>query len=254
MEEYQYNYKLTIAYDGTSYSGWQIQPNGPSIQEEIQRALHTILRHEVSIIGSGRTDAGVHALGQIAHFKSHHVIDLYRLLNSLNGLLPRDIRVKKIDPAPLPFHAQYSATSKTYHYHMTLERFQDPFIRLYSYHLLEKIDLDVLVEASRLFLGTHDFTSFANEAHAGSAAHDAVRTLKRLDVVLETGGLRLEFEADGFLYKMVRNIVGTLLEIAAGKRCVEDIPLLFELKDRKRAGRAVPPHGLFLVKVDYPDN
>lgn len=246
-----HNYKLTIAYDGTEYGGWQVQDNAESIQQLIQNALRTVLRHEVNVVGSGRTDAGVHALGQVAHFKTHGELDLFRIFHSLNSLLPRDIRILQIEPVPLAFHAQRSAIKKTYYYHLSLNPVQDPFRRLYSFHVHEKIDLDLLASASKLFVGTHDFTSFANEAHKGAAAKDAVRTMLRLDPVLENGGLRLELEANGFLYKMVRNIVGTILEVAAKKRPIEDIPKIFAAKDRRQAGQAAPSHGLFLIKVNY---
>lgn len=246
-----YNYKLIIAYDGTQYCGWQMQPNGVTVQELLQKNIAIILRQDVVVIGSGRTDAGVHALGQVAHFHFSDRINLYRFHASINGLLPADIRVKEVVEAPLDFHAQYSAMGKIYHYHIHLDRVADPFQRLYCLHVKEKIDIDKLKEAARQFLGTHDFTAFANEAHSGCAAHDAVRTLFRLDIVEQSGGIRLEFEGDGFLYKMVRNITGTLLEIAAGKRAVEDVAELFEKKDRRLSGKAVPPQGLFLVKVHY---
>jgi len=251
MDEKRYNYRITLAYDGTCYSGWQVQPNATSIQAKVEEALKIILRKELRVIGSGRTDAGVHALGQVAHFHCDDILDLHRLLRSLNGLLPNDIRVKDIVPASLDFHAQYSATGKVYHYHLWLEKVHSPFLRHYSYHPYEKINLELLREAAALFVGTHDFTSFANEAHAGSACKDPVRTLSRLDILPEEGGVRLEFEADGFLYKMVRNIVGTLLEVASGKRSIEEIGSIFAAKDRKQAGKAAPPQGLFLVKVHY---
>ena len=247
----KYNYRMKVAYDGTLYSGWQVQPNAISIQSTIEEAIKIILRKELRVIGSGRTDAGVHALGQVAHFHCDEVLDLYRLNRSLNGLLPDDIRVKEIEPAPLDFHAQYSAIGKVYHYHIWLEKVQSPFLRLYRYHPYEKIDLELLKEAARFFVGTHDFTSFANEAHAGSACKDPVRNLFRLDLVPEEGGVRLEFEADGFLYKMVRNIVGTLLEISSGKRSIQEIAPIFEAADRTKAGKAAPPQGLFLVQVNY---
>lgn len=248
-------YKLTIAYEGTHYSGWQIQPNASSIQQNIQEALAVILKTDkMAIIGSGRTDAGVHARAQIAHFHSEERLNLHRLLVSLNGLLPRDIRVMKVEPAASHFHSQYSAVGKEYHYYLYLDRVMDPFQRLYSWHLLRKIDIDLLKQAARLFIGTHDFTSFANEAHAGTAAHDPVRTLYRLDVIEVDGGLRLEFEGDGFLYKMVRNIVGTLVDVASQKKSLEEIDQIFAAKDRRLAGMAAPPQGLFLVRVDYPDD
>lgn len=248
-----HNFKLTIAYDGTAYSGWQVQPNGLSIQEVIQDKISTILQKQVVLIGSGRTDAGVHALGQVAHFHHSSSIDLYRFFGSLNSLLPADIRVKEIIEVPLEFHAQHRAVSKIYHYHLCLETVQNPFKRLYSVHVRERIDLNVFRDASKIFLGTHDFTSFANEAHKGSAAKDAIRTLHRLDIIEEAGGIRLEFEGDGFLYKMVRNIVGTLLETAAGKYSIEDISTSLAAKDRRQTGKTAPPHGLFLVQVNYPE-
>ena len=246
-----HNFKLTIAYDGTAYSGWQVQPNGLTIQEILQDKIAIVLRSEVKVIGSGRTDAGVHALGQVAHFHFPDPIDLYRLRGALNALLPTDIRVYEIVEVPLDFHAQYSATGKIYHFHLHLAPVSDPFNYLYRWHVREKIDLGLLEAAAKLFIGTHDFTSFANEAHAGCAAHDAVRTLHRLDIVAQPGGVRLEFEGDGFLYKMVRNITGTLLEVAAGKRPIDDIKTIFAAKDRRKAGQAAPPQGLFLVQVHY---
>lgn len=242
---------MSIAYDGTAYGGWQIQPNAMSIQELIQNALKTILRHDVNLIGSGRTDAGVHALQQVAHFHTEQEVDIYRLTHSLNGILPRDIRILDIAEVPLTFHAQRNAIKKTYHYHLCLHHVQSPFRRLYSYHVREKIDLELLNEAAQMFVGTHDFTSFANEAHAGAAAKHAVRTLYRVDCIPEEDGMRIELEANGFLYKMVRNIVGTLLEVAEGKRPKEDIPRIFTAKDRREAGQAAPAHALFLAQVTY---
>ena len=254
MNEYEHshNFKLIIAYDGTHYSGWQIQPNGVSIQEKLHHALKIILKQDVHVVGSGRTDAGVHAIGQAAHFIYSSALDLRRFNNSLNALLPPDIRIRSSEEVPLNFHARYSAISKTYHYHLHFDRVMDPFHRLYRLHVFDKIDLGLLNDAAQQFVGTHDFTSFANEAHAGVAAHDPIRNLMRLDIFPQDGGVRLEFQADGFLYKMVRNIVGTLLEISSGKRDIKDIPIIFDSKDRRKAGQAAAPQGLFLVKVEYP--
>lgn len=247
-------YKMTIAYDGTHYSGWQIQPNAPSIQQHVQDVLKILLRRpEVGLIGSGRTDAGVHARGQVAHFKHEKHVDSERLLYALNGMIPRDIRIKKIEPASLNFHAQYSAIGKEYHYYLYLDRIMDPFRRLYCWHVHQHLSLDLLKQAASLFQGTHDFTSFANEAHTGSASRNAVRNLYRLDVIPVEGGIRLEFEGDGFLYKMVRNIVGCLIEVASHKRSMEEIPFLFAARDRRLAGKAAPSQGLFLMHVMYPD-
>jgi len=253
MNDRPYNYKLTIAYDGTHYCGWQVQPNGISIQEIIQAKASIITREHVIVIGSGRTDSGVHALGQVANFHTSSPLDTFRFQGSLNSLLPPDIRVLKTEEVADAFHAQYSPIGKIYHYLVHLGPVSDPFKRLYSYHLKEKIDINTLKAAASTLLGKHDFTSFANQAHLGSAARDAVRTLYRLDIVEEQGGVRLEFEGDGFLYKMVRNIVGTLLEISAGKYSKDELPMILASKDRKLAGQAAPPQGLFLVKVLYPE-
>lgn len=247
----QYKYKIIIAYDGTHYGGWQVQPNAVSVQALIQQALTTILRQTISLSGSGRTDAGVHALGQTAHFTTHFAIDISKIRHSLNSLLPADIRILSINEVPQDFHARYTATSKIYHYRLHLDPTPDPFKRQYAYHVPHKVDLKLLQEAASHFVGTHDFTSFANEAHKGSAAKDAVRTLYRLDVVEEPGGVRLEFEGEGFLYKMVRNIVGTLLDVCAGKIDKDQIPTILKAKDRKAAGKAAPAHGLYLVEVKY---
>lgn len=244
-------YKLTLAYDGTAYHGWQIQPNGESVQEILQNVFQTILRHPVKVIGSGRTDAGVHASGQVAHFQSDQQLDQRKALYSLNGLLPKDIRVKAIELVSNDFHAQYSAKGKEYHYYLYLDSVMDPFKRFYCWHVHVQLDRDLLAQAAKQFVGTYNFSSFANQAHAGSAAVDPVRTIFRLDLVEIEGGLRLEFEGDGFLYKMVRNIVGTIIEVASKQRPLEDISLLLNVKDRRLAGAAAPPQGLFLVKVMY---
>lgn len=245
-------YKLIIAYDGTHYSGWQVQPNAPTIQALIQDALQVVLKEPIVLIGSGRTDSGVHALGQVAHFRSPRPYDPERLRAALNGLLPHDIRIKAVDAVPDEFHAQFSATGKTYHYHLYLGKVDDPFTRPYYFKLSQPIDLELLEQAKQHFIGTHDFTSFANEPGAGAVAKNPVRTIKRIDIVHEPGGVRLEFESKGFLYKMVRNIMGTLLEVVLHKRSIEQIPEIFAAKDRRVAGIAAPARGLFLAKVEYP--
>lgn len=248
-----FKYKLIIAYDGTHYSGWQVQTLGKSIQQTLQDGIGILLRKPVVLIGSGRTDAGVHAHGQVAHFKHDSQIDLYRFQNSLNGIIPYDIRVRSIEPVGLAFHAQHSAIGKVYHYHLYLNQVMNPFRRLHCWHLYQPINKELLHQAASLFIGTHDFTSFANEAHRGSASKDPIRTIKRLDVIEEEGGLRFEFEADGFLYKMVRNIVGTLVDVATGKRSVDDISKIFAARDRRLASMAAPAQALFLMEVEYPD-
>jgi len=248
-----YCYKLLITYDGTAYSGWQVQPNADTIQERLQNVLQVLLhREKVTVIGSGRTDAGVHALGQVAHFKHDQSLDLYRLIVSINGMLPKDIRVKTIEKVPLNFHAQYSAIGKEYHYYLYLDRVMDPFRRLYCWHMHQKLNIELMHQAACLFEGTHDFTSFANESYAGSVSRDPIRTLHYLKIREMEGGIRIEVRGDGFLYKMVRNIVGALVEVASLKLPLLNIPIIFNSKDRREAPNAAPSHGLFLVYVDYP--
>ncbi len=244
-------YLITIAYDGTLYSGWQVQDNSTTIQVLVQQALETALRHPLDLTGAGRTDAGVHARGQTAHFNTPIPFQPPKLLHSLNALLPPDIRILSIIPADPTFHARYSAQGKIYHYHLHLDPIADPFLAPYRLQVFDKITPAALREGTALFIGTHDFTSFANEAYKGSAAHDPIRTIRRLDVIEQPGGVRLEFEGDGFLYKMVRNIVGTLIDYARGKLTAADIQAIFAAKDRRKAGPTVLPHGLFLVKVLY---
>lgn len=245
-----FKYKIILSYDGTRFSGWQFQLNAPSIQGCIEEALAKVLKQHARVVGAGRTDAGVHALGQTAHFAHAELLDCRRLLQALNGLLPHDIRIKEVVAAPIDFHAQHSALGKIYHYHLWLERIIDPFLRLYRLHYSRPIHLSLLKEAAQRFIGKRDFATFAN---LGSSEQiTTVRTISRLDVVEQEGGCRLEFEGDGFLYKMVRTIVGTLLDVAIGKRSLDDIETLFAAKDRRAAGMAVFPSGLFLVRVHYP--
>ncbi len=242
-------HKITITYDGTHYCGWQVQENAQSIQALVQKALITALRHPLDLTGSSRTDSGVHAHGQIAHFDTDTPFDPARLRISLNALLPPDIRILQIDPVPSDFHARYSALSKIYHYHLHIDPIADPFTKLYRHQVYGPFDLEKLKQGSSHFIGTHDFTSFANTKEIPDK--DAVRTLFRLDAIEQKGGVRLEFEGDGFLYKMVRNITGTLLDIAAGKLAPTQIPAILAARDRRKAGFAAPAQGLFLKKILY---
>lgn len=246
-------YKMIVAYDGTNYAGWQIQSEAPTVQQELQDALFIILKKKVDVIGAGRTDSQVHAMGQVAHFTVDEKLDHYNLLACLNGVLPPDIRVFKIEEVSSDFHARYSAINKVYHYHLNLGFVKNPFTRLYSWHVRAKLDLSKLKEAADIFVGTHDFTSFANELKTDLKEKKPVRTLKRLEVVVEEFGVRLEFEAKSFLYKMVRNITGTLVEVARGKKEISDIEKILAKKDRRAAGQTAPGWGLFLMRVDYPN-
>jgi tRNA pseudouridine38-40 synthase len=242
---------MVLSYDGAAYGGWQKQTNSTSIQQTIEDKLRQLLATPTDVIGSGRTDAGVHAKGQVAHFCCEKEIDTKRLSYSLNCVLPKDIRILSLDKVDDNFHARFSAKKKIYHYHIRTDRISDPFKRKYSYHVLHKLCVDNMIRAASLLIGTHDFTSFANERGDSPKDRDNVRTLYRLDIIPEEGGFRLEFEGSGFLYKMVRNITGTLLEIGAGKRTPEEITTLLKAKDRKKGGKTAEGHGLFLVDVIY---
>lgn len=249
-----HKYKLTIAYDGTPFSGWQIQPDTVTVQELLQEKLKIILKEQTPLTGAGRTDAGVHALGQVAHFKTPLSLDLWVFRASMNGLLPKEIRILEVEAVSLDFHARYSATNKIYHYHLNLNPVQDPFERLYSWNITNPLNFEKLKEGIQHLLGTHDFTSFANESNKGAASKNPVRTINRIDVIPERTGVCLEFEGKSFLYKMVRNLTGILVEVAKEQRPPDDIAQILQAKDRRQAGRAAPAKGLFLVKVDYTDN
>ena len=246
-----YTYKLVIAYDGTAYSGWQVQTNGLAIQEFIQRSISLLLKKETSLTGSGRTDAGVHALGQTAHFHSDHGIDIFRFQYALNALLPVDIRIVSMEEAPPGFHARYQAKGKIYLYHLCLKPVQNPFRRLYAWHIRSpEFSIAKMAAGAKKLIGTHDFKGFAAESHRGVASYDSVREMRRVEI-LEGEETALLFEADGFLYKMVRNLVGTLVDIGKGRLPLETIDRVFEEKERRLAGQAAPPHGLYLKEVLY---
>ncbi|MBI5346301.1 MAG: tRNA pseudouridine(38-40) synthase TruA [Chlamydiae bacterium] len=244
-------YKMTLSYDGTNYCGWQIQKDRKSIQHLIQDFLKMILSEDIELIGASRTDAGVHALEQVAHFLTSKEIDASRIVYSLNGLLAKDIRINKIEREKPSFHARYSAIGKIYHYNICLSYYQNPINRFYSLHVRRKLDMELLKTAAKFFIGTHDFTSFANKSDEGAAKRNPIKTIKRIDIIETIDGIRLEFEGDGFLYKMIRNIVGTILDIASKKIALENLNKILLAKDRKLAGKTAPALGLFLVKVIY---
>lgn len=245
-------YKIIIAYDGTGYSGWQTQPNAITIQEKIEDALFQITQQKVRVIGSGRTDAGVHAEHQVAHFTLEKELATFAVKQALNGILPQDIRIFQVDLAPQEFHAQKSALRKTYHYFITLGDVCSPFFHRTSWQIRQKLHLQLMEQAAKYFVGEHDFSSFANEQFKGACGKNPVRNLYRLDICQWDFGIRLEFEGNGFLYKMVRNIVGALVAVGKGKMPPEEIPILLGKKDRTQAPLAAPAKGLFLKDVYYP--
>ncbi len=251
MPQFMQKYKITVAYDGTNYSGWQIQPHALSIQESIETVVSTIMQEPVKIIGSGRTDAGVHALGQAAHFSTTKELDTEKTFRSLNSLLPLDIRITSLTSVDSSFHAQYSAKCKTYQYHICTSATCSPFSYLYSCHTTQTLSLQRITAALPLILGIHDFTSFANSPSEGSAAKNPIRTLYTVNLKETDGGFCLEFTGNGFLYKMVRNMTGLLIDIGIGKRKKEEIEEIFRKRDRSFASAPAPAKGLFLTHVHY---
>ena len=245
-------YKLTLAYDGTRYVGWQVQPNGLAIQQLVQEKIEILLKRPTPLTGSGRTDAGVHALAQTAHFPTDNPLDLHRFSYALNALLPPDIRALSVEEVPSTFHARYSAKGKVYTYHLLLAPLPNPFRRLYNWHLpYTNFSLDLVAKGAEKLLGTHDFKGFAHEAHRSVASYDSTRTLRRLDITEWQNETVLLFEADGFLYKMVRNLVGTLVDIGRGHIPLDTLDDILTSKDRRLAGQTAPAHALFLKEVIY---
>lgn len=246
-------FKLTVAYDGTAYSGWQAQRGRRTIQGELEAALLRILRSETNVRASGRTDAGVHALGQVVSFEAATTIAGPRLQRALNGHLPADISVLTLEDAPPGFHATYDAVGKLYRYVLCDGPLRDVFRQRYCWQYPQRLCAETMHEAAQLLLGTHDFRSF--ESHWPNR-QSSVRTVSRLDVRREAAWgpdtLTVEAYADGFLYNMVRALVGTLVEVGRGRRPAGWVGEVLAAQDRGRAGHTAPPQGLYLVQVDFP--
>ena len=243
------NIRLTLEYDGTDYVGWEKQKNGLGIQQVVEEAVERITGERPVLNGSGRTDAGVHALGQVASFTLQNRIAASDLQRALNAVLPDDVAVTSAEDVSLFFHARFSATSKTYRYRLLTGRTPSPLNRREVHHHRAPLDVAAMQAAAPLFLGRHDFSAFCREA---DRIGDCRRTLHRLDI--ETDGPFVTFwvAGDGFLYNMVRIIVGTLIHVGSGKLGIDDVAALLRGGARKSAGPTVPAHGLALVEVCYP--
>jgi tRNA pseudouridine38-40 synthase len=242
------NVKILLEYDGTNYHGWQRQKNALTIQEVVEKAIFKITGEKVKVIGAGRTDAGVHARGQVANFHTNCRIPVERLPYAINSHLPEDIAVKGAQVVSDDFHARYSAKSKVYSYTIYNAPFPSPLMRRYSYFYPHIIDVEAMREAAKAFVGVHDFAAFRA---SGYSVKSSVRNIMRLEVRKASNAITIEIEADGFLYNMVRIIAGTLLEVGSGKRAPEEIPLVISSRKRERAGITLPAHGLCLEKVVY---
>ena len=245
--------KLTLAYDGTAYAGWQVQPGQPTVQAALETALERITGRQVRAVASGRTDAGVHALGQVVSCAADCRLAVDPLRRALNANLPPDIRVLRVEDAPEGFHAIRSAVAKRYRYVLQDGPLPDVFLRHYSWFVPVRLDEQAMHRAARALVGTHEFSSF--QASGGERA-SSVRTVGEL-IVRRVGDepshkVWVEIEANGFLYHMVRNIVGSLVEVARGSRAEDWLAQVLAAQDRRQAGRTAPARGLFLLRVDYP--
>ena len=242
------NYKILIQYDGTNYHGWQIQANGRTIQGELTRVLSLLDGRTVTVHGAGRTDAGVHAQGQVANFFLERSFEPERLRDAINGNLERDIRVLNVEAVTDDFHARFSAKKKTYRYSIFTGAVISPFDYLYALHFRGSLNLEAMFEAAVVLIGTHDFSAFTV---ADSEVENHVRTLQQLEIQNDVDWLTVYASADGFLRYMVRNIVGTLLDIGRGHRQSDEMRDILASRDRNRAGAMAKAHGLTLLKIDY---
>jgi tRNA pseudouridine38-40 synthase len=244
--------KITVAYRGTNFCGWQVQEGLPSIQQSLEEAYQTVTSEHVRIIGSGRTDAGVHALGQVASLSTESDMDCDRLMRALNATTPNDISVLNIQDAVTGFHAIQNAKRKTYRYQIQYGRIPDPLNRDFYWFIPNPLAVDAMQNACKQFLGEHDFVGFQA---AGGVRKTTVRTIYNCKLEKETYGafnrLIFEIEGNGFLYNMVRNIVGSLVEIGKGKQTPDWVTELIQQKNRNLAGETAPAKGLILLNVDY---
>lgn len=243
------NIKLTIQYDGTQYSGWQIQKNATAIQEVIQRAIKKITGEKVNLIGSGRTDAGVHAEAQVANFKTRTKIPLKKLQMAFNSQLPADIAVTHAEEAPSGFNAQKSAHSKLYRYTIFNNDYVGPLVRHYAAKCFFELDLARMRKAAKILTGRHDFKSFRT---VDGEEKNTVRKLEYIKIAKTGDVVYIYMKANGFLYNMARAIAGTLVEVGRGKFSVEKVKEILAKKDRRCCGPTMPAKGLCLVRVFYP--
>ncbi len=256
-----YNFKMTISYDGERYNGWQKQGNTENtIQGKLESILSKYFEENIEVAGSGRTDAGVHAMNQIANFKVHennkniktnlndNTVDVVRIRDEINRYLPKDISIKKVEIVDERFHSRLNANSKHYRYTVDCGAVARVFERKYVYRMEEKPDVELMKSATSYFVGEHDFMAFqANKKIKKST----VRNIEKIDITYKEGILTFDYFGDGFLYNMIRIITGTLLEIGLGKRKIDDIDRIFASRDRSKAGYLVPASGLMLMEVFY---
>lgn len=242
------NIKLKLEYDGTNFCGWQIQPTERTVQKDLQNAIEKITGEEIEVFGSSRTDSGVHARGYICNFKTKSTIPAERFRDAINTKLPDDIVVLESEEVDIDFHSRYLTKGKCYSYSIFTRREKLTIGRNYSYNYSQKVDIELMNQACKHFLGYHDFEAFKT---LGSSVKTSDRTILDLTVKQEGDYIKIYISADGFLYNMARIIVGTLLDVGRGKILAEEIPNIILSKDRKKAGKCAPAKGLCLEKVFY---
>lgn len=242
------NIKLTIEYDGTNYSGWQKQSNALGIQEVIEKAIFKLTGEKTEVIGSSRTDAGVHAKGFVANFYTESKIPDNKFMKAINSKLPCDVVIIDSEAAELKFHSRYDSKGKTYSYTILNRPQKSALMRNYSYHFYRKLNIESMKSGSAYLIGKHDFASFKN---TGSSAKTTVRTINAIDIISKEQYVIFYITADGFLYNMVRIIAGTLLDVGIGKITPYDVKVILESHDRQKAGKTAPACGLCLEKVFY---
>ena len=242
------NFKITIQYDGTNYHGWQMQPNPRTVQGELTRVLTLLDHRPVTVHGAGRTDAGVHAEGQVASVLIERDVDPVELRDAVNGNLDRDTRVLKVELASEDFNARYSAKQKTYRYRIWTGDVVSPFLYRYVHHYRAPLEIAEMRRAAAVLVGNHDFSAFTA---ANSEAEDHIRLLTRLDIEQEANEISIVAAANGFLRYMVRTIVGTLIDVGRESLTAAAVPEILKSRDRENAGPTAPARGLTLVRVDY---
>jgi len=240
--------KLTIAYDGTEYCGWQIQPNGITVEEVLNKALKKMTGEDICVIGASRTDSGVHAMGNVAVFDTETSIPADRIAMALNQRLPEDIVIVKSEEVAPDFHPRYCDCEKTYEYHILNTKIPVPTKRHYHYFVSYDLDVDAMRKAATLLVGEHDFESFCN---IRTDVESTVRTITKLDILEQGEEIVVQITGNGFLYNMVRIIVGTLVRVGRGFYPPEKVKEILEAKDRTAAGVTAPPQGLFLKEIRY---
>ena len=240
--------KLTIAYDGTNYCGWQIQPNGLTIEEVINCTLSKLTGEDIQVIGASRTDSGVHAMGNVAVFDTETTIPAEKIAMALNQRLPEDIVIVKSEEVASDFHPRYCDCSKTYEYHIINTRIPVPTKRLTNYFVSYNLNIEDMRKAASYLVGEHDFVSFCN---VRTDVENTVRTITELDILTNGDEITIRITGDGFLYNMVRIIVGTLIRVGRGFYEPEKVKEILEARDRKVAGVTAPPQGLMLMKIEY---